>query len=546
MVTYNVDIWLPDDTKSEYPELGETSRKVRASLDAALKDVQKGNTEIKVNFVDKVYKRGDKYLNIDSNSVAAISFSEDFAKKYHWSAENGNVAVLAMMGGELPSQKNFFRLGFSVETIAAILGDQVINDRRVSHVFLIRVKNELGKKFEEEFKRKLEVLCQDCSLDILEIDANVTTAKGESDISEGLSRYIEKCEGEGVRSVVIYGYWKGYRDFVKKVLSRKDFKDATDWLYVESNYPLLAPPQNMREGENNEVGQFEDRQKILNEGRIWTETKGSVSLQNASNKAIEKVVYTKELKGSNEGGKGNKEVEGLTPRECERVRCFTGKLVGEDSSFITFAKEAVHLLWDAITGAHRQLTSQNQQSIVKPIQFMRESICEFLRGCKFYESAHLGSFFFRKDGELFFPLYRYSGELQLGREVIVRESCCKEKELTKEAIADQLQRLSDSLNKIMGANIIPRNLEIKKDTEVANVFRQFSEMIAKISNGIEIDFVSNYPDTKKIFYTWPEPTEGGDKSFPYVSIFDEASKIVKGVIQINLKDFDLEDKCCGR
>ena len=572
MVTYNVDIWLPDASELGYPELGETSRKVRVSLDSALKDVQEGNIEI--HFEDKVYKRDDKDLNISNSSVAAISFSEDFAKK--WSAKNGNVAVLAMMGGELPSQKNFFRLGFSVETIAAILGDRVINDRQVSHVLLIRVKNELGEKFEEEFKRKLEVPGQNCSLDILEIGANVTkdtkgiqsektenngdgntpttthtefvTEKGgQLKVKSIIGQWLSKCiyRKEGLRSVVIYGYWDGYWDFVKEVLRCKDFNREVDWLYVESNYPLHAPfLYNVRtEGPDKQNVRTEGTDKEIDGGKQMDLFEGHIRLELEKMKdlKVSEKVYTKETKGINKRVAGEDQ-EVLTEDELGRVRCFTGELVEKESSFNTFAKETVHLLWDAIMVVHDQLSNSESQGL--RIQLMRKGVCEFLRDCHFYKSEHLGSFFFRKDGELFFPLHHYNGNLV--KQGIVRECCSKSEELTKEAVADQLRQLSDSLNKITGATTIPRNFEIEKTEDVVGVFKKFSETIAKISNGIKIDFVSNYPGTKRVFYTWPQKRddaskEDDTKSFCHVSIFDDACKKVKGAIQINLKDSDLED-----
>lgn len=132
---YYVDVWLPD--AKDYPGLRGASPKVQEALGLGLGLPDKPTVvplgEIEINLKPRFYKRNEKNLDIDSESVAAISFSEDFAKQ----CNSNDVAVLAMMGGVLPAGKNFFRMGFSVETIAAIIGDQIINDNdgRVSHVF---------------------------------------------------------------------------------------------------------------------------------------------------------------------------------------------------------------------------------------------------------------------------------------------------------------------------------------------------------------------------------------------------------------------------
>ena len=597
--TYHVDVWLPD--AKDYSGLSGASPKVQEALglNSGLPDdttvVPAG--EIKINLNPRFYKRDKKNLDIDSESVAAISFSEDFAKNYQRNpdekqrAKNGNVAVLAMMGGVLPVGKNFFRMGFSVETIAGILGDHVIHDRQVSHVFLIRVDNKLGDRFEEEFSRKIE--SQNCSLDILSINADVKKAtlgvlnenvmtnnnalttssakfveKKAADekksvvrlISQWLSNRIKSRSDEGLKSVVIYGYWECYWDFVQELLKCQDFRNDEDWLYVESNYPLLTPILRYKSlgieltdiveinvGERKEFDELTvldekvDNEEIkdkINPSDVPVAVEGSVDdIQGTVTKTDDstnlKIVQMKSYKGT------QKNKTKPTEDALGRVRCFTGKLVEKESSFITFAKETVRLLSAAIRYAHDKLGKEKTQGHTIPD--MRKRICEFLRKSKFYASEHLGSFFFRKDGELFFPLYRYNGRLEQPGNC--RESCCKGEETTKEAIADQLLQLSNSLNKITRAEI-PRDLEVCNSDGAKEVFEEFSKIISKISKGIEIKFVSYYPKTERQFYTWTDTQEENvDKTgrFINVSIFDDVRKKIQGVIQINLKDFDLED-----
>jgi len=599
--TYNIEIWLPSETDENYSSLKRTSEKVK---DALIEENEKENKSEKGNekvaLVPKKYSSSDVVVNVSTDPaakvVAAISFSEDFAKKYHFDEEqrkkNGNVAVLAMMGGILPVGKNFFRMGFSVETIAGILGDHVIHDRQVSHVFLIRVDNKLGDRFEEEFSRKIE--SQNCSLDILSIDADVkkatigvlnenvrtnntpTTTSAEfvkkkaADekesssvehvISQWLSGRIRSRSDEGLKSVVIYGYWEGYWDFVKEVLRCEDFRDDEDWLYVESNYPLLTPilynkqsgsdltniveikeadKLNVKDPESDRIqedfGQIPSEEKD-DDGKIKinlnpSDTKGS--LEETEDDTQVTGAKTKGFKDKTKKLTEDVHVQGLG-----RVRCFTGKLVEKENSFITFAKETVRLLRAAIRYAQDKLEKEKKQDDVIP--YIRERICEFLVRSKFYASEHLGSFFFRKDGELFFPLYLYNGKLE--RQRIVRESCCNDVEFTKEAIADQLLQLSNSLSKITRAKI-PRNLKVRNLDGAKEVFEEFCDRIAEISGGGEIDFVSYYPNTERQFYPWHKKGKnvGKTEQFVTVSIFDDVCKNIQGVIQINLKDLDLED-----
>ena len=606
--TYNIEIWLPSEADENYSSLKRTSEKVK---DALIEENEKENKSEKGNekvaLVPKKYSSRDVVVNVSTDPaakvVAAISFSEDFAKKYHFDEEqrkkNGNVAVLAMMGGILPVGKNFFRMGFSVETIAGILGDHVIHDRQVSHVFLIRVDNKLGDRFEEEFSRKIE--SQNCSLDILSIDADVKKAtigvlnenvrtnntptttsaefvkkkaadKKESSsvehassvehvISQWLSGRIRSRSDEGLKSVVIYGYWEGYWDFVKEVLRCEDFRDDEDWLYVESNYPLLTPilynkqsgsdltniveikeadKLNVKDSESYRIqedfGQIPSVEKD-DDGKI------KINLNPSDIKgSLEETVDDTQVTGAKTKGfkdKTKKLTEDVHVQGLGRVRCFTGKLGEKENSFITFAKETVRLLRAAIRYAQDKLEKEKKQDDIIP--YIRERICKFLVNSKFYASEHLGAFFFRKDGELFFPLYLYNGKLE--RQGIVRESCCKGDEFTKEAIADQLLQLSNSLNKITRAEI-PRNLKVGNSDGAKKVFEEFSKIIADISKGIEIKFVSYYPNTEHLFYTWTDTQEGNvDKTerFINVSIFDDVCKNIQGVIQINLKDLDLED-----
>ncbi len=610
---YYVDVWLPD--AKDYPGLRGASPKVQEALGLGLGLPDKPTVvplgEIEINLKPRFYKRNEKNLDIDSESVAAISFSEDFAKQ----CNSNDVAVLAMMGGVLPAGKNFFRMGFSVETIAAIIGDQIINDNdgRVSHVFLIRVDNDLGNEFERAFSRAVNAPNQGRSLDILKIDENGTpitkkiqitptdeqvarnTSTNEGVISKWLTSCIKNPEhprNQGLRSVVIYGYWEQYWNFVIEVLRCKAFCNDEDWLYVESNYPLHYPfilyeARHVDDLDQDDLQNFtkERTDDIIprsveitssgkNNKRIMGDKKQEKTGGESPEKPPESVFHPQKgnLQNNNEDErdfnifnekkmahastiahaiknrdepeeehqKESKELsqEKLMPRELKRIRCITGRLVNDgESSFITFAKETVRLLRAAIRDAHEK-KGKAQDRTIKSI---RECICKFLANSKFYAAEHLGSFFFRKDGELFFPLYLYNGKLE--RQRIVRESCCKGDEFTKEAIADQLLQLSNSLNKITRAEI-PRNLKVGNSDGAKKVFEEFSKIIADISKGIEIKFVSYYPNTEHLFYTWTDTQEGNvDKTerFINVSIFDDVCKKIQGVIQINLKDFDLED-----
>lgn len=611
--SYTIDIWLPDD--SAYPALKWTSAKIKKALDDELDDVQKGNAKIK--FKPQCYNASNEGYDVDSDSVAAISFSEDFAQK----CNSKNVAVLAMMGGVLPAGKNFFRMGFSVETIAAIIGDQIINDNdgRVSHVFLIRVDNDLGNEFERAFSRAVNAPNLGRSLDILKIDENGTpiikkiqitqtdeqVARNTSTNEGVISKWLTSCinnpkrpRNQGLRSVVIYGYWEQYWNFVIEVLRCKAFCNDEDWLYVESNYPLHYPfilyeARHVDDLDQDDLQNFtkERTDDIIprsveitssgkNNKRIMGDKKQEKTGGESPEKPTESVFHPQKgnLRNNNEDErdfnifnekkmahastiahaitnrdepeeehqKESKELgqEKLMPRELKRIRCITGRLVNDgESSFITFAKETVRLLCAAIRDANDKLTKKEdpQTPPSDDIPFIRKRIREFLRKSKFYASEHLGSFFFRKDGELFFPLYRYNGKLDRQRNA--RESCCKDEEFTKEAIADQLLQLSNSLNKITQAEI-PRNLEVGNSDGAKNVFEEFSKMIAEISGGIEIDFISYFPNTERQFYTWADKQEGNvnkTEQFINVCIFDDVCKKIQGVIQINLKDFDLED-----
>lgn len=617
---YYVDVWLPD--AKDYPGLRGASPKVQEALGLGLGLPDKPTVvppgEIEINLKPRFYKRNEKNLDIDSESVAAISFSEDFAKQ----CNSNDVAVLAMMGGVLPAGKNFFRMGFSVETIAAIIGDQIINDNdgRVSHVFLIRVDNDLGNEFERAFSRAVNAPNLGRSLDILKIDENGTpiTENGtpitkkiqitqtdeqvarNTSTNEGvISKWLTSCinnpkhpRNQGLRSVVIYGYWEQYWNFVIEVLRCKAFCNDEDWLYVESNYPLHYPfilyeARHVDDLDQDDLQNFtkERTDDIIprsveitssgkNNKRIMGDKKQEKTGGESPEKPTESVFHPQKgnLRNNNEDErdfnifnekkmahastiahaitnrdepeeehqKESKELgqEKLMPRELKRIRCITGRLVNDgESSFITFAKETVRLLRAAIRDAHEK-KGKAQDRTIKSI---RECICKFLANSKFYAAEHLGSFFFRKDGELFFPLYRYNGKLE--RQGIVRESCCNGVEFTKEAIADQLLQLSNSLNKITRAEI-PRNLEVHNSVDAKKVFEEFSKMIAEISGAIEIKFVNYYPNTESQFYTWPDKGEenvGKTEQFVNVSIFDDVCKNTQGVIQINLKDFDLED-----
>ena len=106
--TYHVDVWLPD--AKDYRGLSGASPQVQRALgldptrphEPAFFSVDKINVELKPRF----YKRGEKNLVVNSESVTAISFSEDFAKKYQCHSDeeqrekDGNVAVLATGAGD--------------------------------------------------------------------------------------------------------------------------------------------------------------------------------------------------------------------------------------------------------------------------------------------------------------------------------------------------------------------------------------------------------------------------------------------------------------
>ena len=233
------------------------------------------------------------------------------------------------------------------------------------------------------------------------------------------------------------------------------------------------------------------------------------------------------------------------------IKCFSSKYnkynkVNEANGFVNFAEALIQICREGY-----------RESKGDPSKFTN-----FLKKYKFYPSSEFGTFFFRDDGELFFPLYIYDSHFR--KEEIATDSITYcHNGLQKEIVAEQLVRLADLLEDFKSTDV---NRRLKPSFTLGKLLKGCCETIGDVyfheqkSQIIQIDFISKHKETIKNFYHWnAEDSSMSSGLFEKAltrglqRIFNSSKDLNFGIhelveflhqekpIQINLKESDLED-----
>lgn len=292
-----------------------------------------------------------------TDAIAGILFSDKFTDRFARSNDDA-YPVLAMMGGQLPLEKNFFRWGFASSLMGGTISRIIDDERDDQDAFVLLICGpDANDGLSTAFKNAFIGYGEHSRGKTIRIDKTILYA-GEKSVPSDRSnekgdpivvRELKKLNDEigkaltGVSkknvkvSVVFHGYWSNYQTVISTVdsgLANWAEKRDPPHLYVDANY-------------------------FLN---------------------IKRDKDTLDLK-------------------CP-LECITGKQIGAENHFSLFAQEVVKLCKDAVASITVQPNNTERS---------RHAFRRYLKSCKFYETS-FGTIFFRDDGELFMPLYRYVRE----------------------------------------------------------------------------------------------------------------------------------------
>lgn len=148
---------------------------------------------------------------------------------------------------------------------------------------------------------------------------------------------------------------------------------------------------------------------------------------------------------------------GIIEKACfaKKIICVTGRVEKGDgkSVFVHFAEDAISLCNDAVS-----YIKTLGQGTDDDISRSRELFIKYVSTRKFYSTKYFGSIFFRKDGELFLPLYVYDGNLNSSLEKQLSDLVPYIHTMsTPEVLIEQVSQVSDELQKIRKVDV-PRSL----------------------------------------------------------------------------------------
>lgn len=370
-----IDLFLP----TQFPGMGATvgpvyqaifqelTGKSTQSIPEEGTPIPNGSFTLKIRCPDP----NKKEFSPSSDAIAGILFSDKFAEKVvipDVQEPNGGekaqtkkksaYSVLAMMGGQLPLEKNFFRWGFASSLMGGTISRIIDDERDDQDAFVLLICGpDANDGLSTAFKNAFIGYGEHSRGKTIRIDKTILYA-GEKSVPSDRSnekgdpivvRELKKLNDEigkaltGVSkknvkvSVVFHGYWSNYQTVISTVdsgLANWAEKRDPPHLYVDANYFL-----NIKRDED-----------------------------------------TLDLK-------------------CP-LECITGKQIGAENHFSLFAQEVVKLCKDAVASITVQPNNTERS---------RHAFRRYLKSCKFYETS-FGTIFFRDDGELFMPLYRYVRE----------------------------------------------------------------------------------------------------------------------------------------
>lgn len=305
-----------------------------------------------------------------SESVAGILFSDKLANGLPMREDN--YSVLAIMGGALPLSRKIFRWSISASlkggvTSRLIADEALALDKAKPYTLLISYDDEnvLGKAcakaflgYGDSFKIDHRIIVSEDGKQIdYDQKQNDYDQKQKETISSGVKKFLEETPQENVVvGIMVQGHWAKYQEIINEIFSAtKELHDNVKavTLYVDADYFRKVK---------------EDEEKP-DKGKLGCETR-------------------------------NIRVECLVARKLDALgNDLSDKIVKID----TFAREAIKLCKKGVEYVRR---GDLREEADKRGRFRR-----FLKSCKFYQTS-FGSIFFRDDGELFLPLYRYSKEIE--------------------------------------------------------------------------------------------------------------------------------------
>ncbi len=171
----------------------------------------------------------------------------------------------------------------------------------------------------------------------------------------------------------------------------------------------------------------------------------------------------------------------------------------------------------------------------------KKEIAEWIRNCHFYKSKEFGSLFFREDGEIFFPLYLYDGNINLIQGDEGRLSYYPKTEMTKEKAAELIKDMAQAcLPLITGKLDVPEKFEVNGDEKFMRFLQRCEFLLYQATYApLRLDFLLNYGSVRDVIYTI-----GYDKNKQVLDC--KAIDILLGIasceiLQLNVEDLDVED-----